>query len=76
MGDRGRGRGGFVPRGRFGGFGGRFEGGGGRMDGGRFDASRGRGLPFRGRGGRSGDNRSHTSICWAAALGQHGDPMP
>ncbi|KAL3161094.1 hypothetical protein ABBQ38_009476 [Trebouxia sp. C0009 RCD-2024] len=54
MGDRGRGRGGFVPRGRFGGFGGRFEGGGGRMDGGRFDASRGRGLPFRGRGGRSG----------------------
>lgn len=56
MADRGRGRGGFVPRGRFGGMGGHFEGGGGRMEGGRFEGSfRGRGMPFRGRGGRSGD---------------------
>ena len=60
MGDRGRGRGGFVPRGRFGGFGGRFEGSGGRSEGGRFEGTfRGRGVPMRGRGGRSGDEHLH-----------------
>ena len=73
MGDRGRGRGGFVPRGRFGGFGSRFEGSGGRSEGGRFEGSfRGRGVPFRGRGGRSGDKHLH--VMTSATTSSHLSP--